>query len=750
MIKNLLDLEKNEKRENKGIYINTKKEYKDSKKNLSKSKERLLQYPQVINNYDVNVKVNIKKLNDNKINIENMNIGELISRKIESNNKKSKNKNNLLDKNEKKEFFNQTDNNINFLNFVNYSKDNKSNYIINNIDNNLSNINKNRNDIQNGEHYNNIISNLKNEFKQITKGNEIINDNICNKEKKYEKIKNYLLDIKTNNTNNTNNKNKKESYNNTLNNILNNNKENKNKKFTWNLKSMNNNIKKDNIIRDNYYINSFKEKIITNENKMKTQNNFYKIPKKYVKINNDISNLRLTEKNEEHLKLKSDKINQSLNKNNILINNKRKENNLNLTDYNLKLNNINDNNNMINIKKDDYKYNYLNLTYSNNNNNNINKDNSLINIVKDDNNDNNIIEEYISTNNHNKKDIYKRNNFINNNSSINKTQSFIKQGKDKEKNNIIILRNNQSSIKLQNHSINNKQPKLLYLDKRINKIKRKLINEIKKEENNSNCNGNDIYNMTIENNISFSYMKKINNNKKNDNCICSKGLNLIKKILNVQSNIIFELKQKLFIINKEIIKKNKEILNLKNICLKLMWFIKSDNINKENNKRKIQIQNQIIKENMLLRKLYINKTINHNIINKKDINIINNNIKQINEINEEGIFNNVMKSLKEKKNNNYGHKDNQERLITFENNERFSLKEKDYFNDKKRNKSYERRNEKNKKEKINNKNNETDIIKNNTNSFYYNNYVIKLNKYNEDNNDNNNIKIGKKIKYITK
>ena len=742
MIKNLFDLEKNEKRENKGIY-NAKKENKDSKKNLSKSKERLLQYPQVVNNYDVNVKVNVKKLNDNKINIENMNIGELISRKIESNNKKNKYKNNLLEKNEKKEFFNKTDNNINFLNFLNYSKDSKSSYIINNIDNNLSNINKNRNDIQNGEHYNNIISNLKNEFKLITKGNEINNENIYSKEKKSEKLKNYLFDI-------NNNKNKKESNNNVINNILNNNKENKNKKFTWNLKSMNNNIKKDNKNKDNNYINSFKDKGVTNENKMKTQNNFYKIPKKYIKINNDISNLRLTEKNEEHLKLKSDKINKSLNKNIILINNKRKDNNLNLTDCNLKLNSINDindNNNMINIKKNNYNYNYLNLTYNSNNNNNINKDNSLINLIKD----NNIIEEYNSTNNHNKKDINKYNNFINKNSSINKTQSFIKQGRDKEKNNLVILRNNQSSNKFQNHSLNNQQPKLLYLDKRINKIKRKLINEIKKEENNSNCNGNELYNMKIENNISFSYIKKINKNK-NDNFICSKGLNLINKILNIQSNIIFELKQKLFIIKNVIIKKNKEISNLKNICMKLMWLIKSDNINKENNKRKIQIQNQIIKENMLLRKLYVNNTKNNNIINKKDINIINNNIKQINDINEEGIFNNVMKSLKEKKNNNFGHKENNERLITFENNERFSLKEKDYYNDKKRNKSYERRNEKNRKEIINNKNknNETDIIKNNTNSFYYNNYIIKLNKYNEDNNDNNNIKIGKKIKYITK
>jgi len=733
MIKNLFDLEKNEKKENKGIYLNIKKENKDSKKNLSKSKEKLIQYPQVINNYDVNVRVNIKKLNDNKINIENMNIGELISRKIESNNKKNKlSKYNLLDK---KEFFNKTDNNINFLNFINKSKDNKCNSILNNIDNNISNINKNRNDIQNEEHYNNIISNLKNEFKQITKGNEINNDNIYKKEKKSENLKNLI------NINNINNINKKESINNNnnINNILNNNKENKIKKYSWNLKSLNNNCKKDTIIKENNYLNNLKDKEITNDNKMKTQNNFYKIPKKYIKINNDFSDLRLTEKNEE--KLKADKITQNLNKRIILINNRKKENNLNLTDYNLKLNNINEyNNNTVNIKKDEN--NYLNLTY--NNNNNLYKKNTLINQTND---NKNIMEEYISAYNNHIPKVLNINNNNNNNTSINKTQSFIKQGRNNEKNNIIILRSNQSSIKMQNKTLNNNiQPKLLYLDKRINKIKRKMINEIK-QENIFNCNKNEI-NIKMEKNISFSYINNTNNNNNKKNEKSSEGLNIINKILNVQRNIIFELKQKLFIINNEIIKKNKEIVNLKNICMKLMWFIKSDNLYFENNKKKIQIQNQIIKENMLLRKLYVNnKNINKNIINKKDINNINNNIKQIN-VKEDGIFNNVIKSLKEK-NNNYNQKVNQERLITFENKERFGIRERDNFNDKKRNKSYERINEKNKKEKINNKNGEIDIIKSNINNFYYTNYINKKIHFNRENIDNN-IKLGKKIKYITK
>ena len=57
--------------ENKEIYVRMN----NNPKNIyMKPKERMFHYPQVINNYDVNVKVNIKKLNDNNFNIENMNV----------------------------------------------------------------------------------------------------------------------------------------------------------------------------------------------------------------------------------------------------------------------------------------------------------------------------------------------------------------------------------------------------------------------------------------------------------------------------------------------------------------------------------------------------------------------------------------------------------------------------------------------------------------------------------------------------
>ena len=62
-------------------------------------------------------------------------------------------------------------------------------------------------------------------------------------------------------------------------------------------------------------------------------------------------------------------------------------------------------------------------------------------------------------------------------------------------------------------------------------------------------------------------------------------------------------------LKNKLIKKSEENIKFKNICMKLMWSIKSDNIFNENNKKKYSIKNQIIKENKLLRNLYLIKKI---------------------------------------------------------------------------------------------------------------------------------------------
>ena len=710
MIKNIFDFENNEKFPNKGQYFINK----ESKKNFSKSKEKLMQYPQVINNYDVNVRVNIKKLNENKINIENMNINELISKKI--------------NKREKKDFFNKTDNNINYINYNKYN-----NYIDNNnIDNlnNISNIKHKNDNEQNGDHYNNIISNLKDEFKEITKKHEINLDNMFNYNRKKENIRISLF----NENNNKSNERKEVNINNIKNNIL------KNKDNPWNIKSINNNNDINNI--GNNLQNLMKEKEDIKTNKTKTQNNFYKIPHKYMKINeNNLKELRLTGKNEEKLRSKNDKKNLNLKKAITFINDNKKPINLNLTDNNLNINSINDDNSIIKSKE---KENNIGLNLTFNTNNYINKGNFSNNNVKD---NNNIMKEYNSISKNNKK-INKCNSFINdkNNNPFSKTQSFIKNENIKSVNKIIKIRNNQVIAKNQNNTTSNinKQPKLLYLDKRINKIRKKMINQIKKENDINNSN-KEINEIKIENNISFTIIKNINTINNNKNELSEKSLKIITKIINAQNNIIFELKQKEFILKNEVIKKSKEFSNLKNLCLKLMLFIQADNLYMENNKKKNIIYNQILKENNILRKLYLNKKPNEIIKNQIDI---NNKMKEMmNGINEDGIFNNVINKLKEKNRYNNEFENNRERLVTLENNGRFN-REREYFNDKRRNKSYERIHEKNKKEE-NLENNSIGIIKTAENNFYKGYSIIKKNITFPENN-NGNLIIGKKIKYINK
>ena len=706
MIKNIFDFENNEKFPNKGqYYIN-----KESKKNFSKSKEKLMQYPQVINNYDVNVRVNIKKLNENKINIENMNISELINKKI--------------NKKEKKDFFNKTDNNINYINYNKYN-----NYIDNNnLDNfnNISNIKHKNDNEQNGDHYNNIISNLKDEFKEITKKHEINLDNMFNNNRKKENIRISLF----NENNNKSNERKEVNINNIKNNIL------KNKENPWNIKSINNKNKINNI--ENNLQNLIKEKEDIKTNKMKTQNNFYKIPHKYMKLNeNNLKELRLTEKNEEKLRLKNDKKNLNLKKAITFMNDNKKPINLNLTDNNLNINSINDDSSIIKAKEKENKIG-LNLTF--NTNNYINKGNSSNNNVKD---NNNIMREYNSISKNNKI-INRCNSFINdkNNKPFSKTQSFIKNENIKSVNKIIKIRNNQVISKNQNNTTSNinKQPKLLYLDKRINKIRKKMINQINKENDINNSN-KEINEIKIENNISFTIIN-INNNK---NELSEKSLKIITKIINAQNNIIYELKQKEFILKNEVIKKSKEFSNLKNLCLKLMWFIQADNLYMENNKKKNIIYNQILKENKILRKLCLNNKPNEIIKNQIDI---NNKMKtMMNGINEDGIYNNVINKLKEKNRYNIEFENNKERLVTLENNGRFN-REREYFIDKRRNKSYERIHEKNKKEE-NLENKSIGIIKTAENNFYKGYSMIKKNITFPINN-NGNLITGKKIKYINK
>ena len=664
-------------KDGKDIFIKTNN---NSKNIYMKPKERMYQYPQVINNYDVNVKVNIKKLNDNNINIENMNISDLLGKKLGYNNRRNKS---IL--NEKKDYFSKTDNNIKFLDAIQVKQKTKKESL-----------------------YSNMIQDLKNEFKEIKQKHEIAKENknkISNKEKYNKNIRNYLF-----------NENKMEINKAPYYNI--------NKKYTWNNQSVNNSYnkkRKKNIIKEAVTQDLITENNIIynkmdndNTNKNKTQNNFYKLPNNnYINFENEKTKTKEKAKNKE--KMQKDN-SQNLQNAIIYLNNEKTKNKyLNLTNDFLN-NNINNDNSFINLRAEN---DCLNLTLKNN----IKKKNSTTNMIKE----GKIMENYISSSNKQKEVINKCNSYISNKniSLFNDTQKFVEKnvdiGNDIEKieknyKKIFVSKNVNNKNKL-----NSDHPKLLYLDRRINKIKNKMI--IK--DYNNNINHTEIKNnITIEKTISFSFIKnKINKiNEMSDS-----NLNIINKIFKVQNNILLELKQKHFILKNELIKKYKEIKNYKNICFKLMYYIKDILFKNNNNKKFLIIQNQIIKENNILRKLFFNKPVNI------DSKYYNNHVKYMSDINERKIFYNTFNKFKEK--NNSEQTSDCGRMNTFENKKK----------KKKRNKSFERISD---KYKTNPNSNNINI--NNEFNFKYLNFREKKSKYIGDTNDNLNIKAGKKIKYLVK
>ena len=664
-------------KDNRDIFM---KMNNNSKNIYMKPKERMYQYPQVINNYDVNVKVNIKKLNDNNINIENMNISDLLGKKLGYNNRRNKS---IL--NENKDYFSKTDNNIKFLDAIQVKQKTKKESL-----------------------YSNMIQDLKNEFKEIKQKHEIAKENknkISNKEKYNKNIRNYLF-----------NENKMEINKVPYYNI--------NKKYTWNNQSVNNSYNKkrnkniikeavtQDLITDNNII--YNKMDNDNTNKNKTQNNFYKLPNNnYINFENEKTKTKEKAKNKE--KMQKDN-SQNLQNAIIYLNNEKTKNKyLNLTNDFLN-NNINNDNSFINLRAEN---DCLNLTLKNN----IKKKNSTTNMIKD----GKIMENYISSSNKQKEVINNCNSYISNKniSLFNDTQKFAEKdvdiGNDIEKieknyKKILVSKNVNNKDKL-----NSDHPKLLYLDRRINKIKNKMI--IK--DYNNNINHTEIKNnITIEKTISFSFIKnKINKiNEMSDS-----NLNIINKIFKVQNNILLELKQKHFILKNELIKKYKEIKNYKNICFKLMYYIKDILFKNNNNKKFLIIQNQIIKENNILRKLFFNKPVN---IDSKNN---NNHVKYMSDLNERKIFYNTLNKFKEK--NNSEQTSDCGRMNTFENND----------NNKKRNKSFERISD---KYKTNPNSNNINI--NNEFNFKYLNFREKKSKYIGDTNDNLNIVAGKKIKYLVK
>ena len=98
--------------------------------------------------------------------------------------------------------------------------------------------------------------------------------------------------------------------------------------------------------------------------------------------------------------------------------------------------------------------------------------------------------------------------------------------------------------------------------------------------------------------------KEINNNVIKELLIAIKALN---QIIITQKKIIEEYMQKEIELKKEILNKDKAIKDYKNICFKLMFYLKEEkefNILNEKNKRRYIIENQLIKENKILKEIF--------------------------------------------------------------------------------------------------------------------------------------------------
>ena len=147
----------------------------------------------------------------------------------------------------------------------------------------------------------------------------------------------------------------------------------------------------------------------------------------------------------------------------------------------------------------------------------------------------------------------------------------------------------------------------IFYSKPVARLKKRIFNSPSdKNINNSinyicvkNNDYRDIDSLEINNN------KKDNNNNNNYKELLI-YIKILNQIINTQKKIIKDYIENEIILKEEIEQKEKEILNYKNACLKLMFYLKQEkdiNISSEINKKRNKIQNQLIKENNILRNI---------------------------------------------------------------------------------------------------------------------------------------------------
>ena len=317
--------------------------------------------------------------------------------------------------------------------------------------------------------------------------------------------------------------------------------------------------------------------------------------------------------------------------------------------------------------------------------------NFIIDSIDKENSENNIKNDFSNLNN----TCFNFNEINNNNSILNNNSHGAS---------ILNIKNKKTNNK--NHYHNNSFNKLYnqanFYSKPVARLKKRIFDSPSDNRNDLSLNNKDnnefhyLNKSDIQENDSLELNlkeKNKNNNVVKELLITIKTLN---QIINTQKKIIEEYMIKEMDLKKEIEKKDIETKNYKNICLKLMFYLKEEkefNILNEKNKRRNIIENQLLKENRILKELIIIPIIN----TKKDDNV-NDNIEKESDIkrnsfykiNENGSTTNFIK-INQMKDDSIK-KENENNMLNPLYNEG---KMKNPYLNKKREKSYENRKNKN-------------------------------------------------------
>ena len=183
-----------------------------------------------------------------------------------------------------------------------------------------------------------------------------------------------------------------------------------------------------------------------------------------------------------------------------------------------------------------------------------------------------------------------------------------------------------------NNSFSNLYNQVNFYSKPVARLKKRILDPPSDKKNDNSMN-NKINEFILDKSDAKDNDSLEIDKNENDNSMIKEFLITIKvlnQIINTQKKIIEEHLLNEYKLKKEIEKKENEMKNYKNICMKLMFFIKEEkeiNILNEKNKKRQILENQLLKENEILKQiikvpmLNIDKQIDNNKETTDDLDI---------------------------------------------------------------------------------------------------------------------------------